>query len=263
MSKKWLLKTENHNVSIRNGCITLEAQKVSPVVVSVPHDGLGSFDFRGLFLERSRGYKGRDKYVWPIVKDIALRYPVSAIRGLIPRAFIDYNRSWPVGINYYPKKQKEADKALDDDKLADAYSYYHGEIDRLISLAIRKYGIEKCLLIDLHGFSKQPPYAPEGGFDLIFGTGNRKTILYGNIDRKLYEFLRYHEYRVFLPEELSVDNEEDYYSADFTTRNHSETKKVNAIQIEVASKFRQKENVELGRKLSTVFAEFFSECYLQ
>jgi N-formylglutamate amidohydrolase len=204
----------------------------------------------------SERYRGRDMNVWPIAKDIIQTYHANAIRGLLPRAFVDYNRSWPEPINYYPKTQKEVHTALDDERLSHLYIYYHDSISRILKGSINQFGKENVLLIDLHGFSKQPPYSPSVGFDLIIGTGNRATVPHGDIDIRFAQYMSKLGYSVFLPKELSLGLEEDYYSADFTTRHHSESLNINVLQIEIASKFRKKEGECIGKKLSADIAEF-------
>lgn len=254
-----MIRTENHSIQMENGLVVFETRKTSPVLISVPHDGLPFNAFSGFFEPRKTGYRGRDLYVWPVAKDIIVSANINAIRGLMPRTLVDYNRAWPEGINYYPLTQKEVHTALDDARLVPAYQSYHASIDRILKKSIRKFGKEKILLIDLHGFSKQPPYAPEGGYDLIFGTGNRASIPWGNIDESLASYMTSLGYKVFLPTDTAVGPVEDYYSADFTTRHHSEKHKVNVIQIEIASRFRRKGASKLGQKLSHDFAEFIKD----
>lgn len=258
-----MLQIENYSIKLENGLVVFETRELSPVLVSIPHDGLGFQAFSGFFEPRKIGYRGRDVNVWPVAKDILVSVCVNAVRGLMPRTLIDYNRAWPVGINYYPHTQKDVHTALDDVRLVQLYQQYHVTIDEILNRIVDKFGREDALLLDLHGFSKQPPYAPEGGYDLILGTGNRLSVLYGNIDVKLAEYMTNLGYKVFLPKEMSLGPEEDYYSADFTTRHHSEKHRINAIQIEIASRFRNKDAHELGQKLSKDFAEFIKTHCLQ
>ncbi len=245
-------------ISAKDWLTVFEVKEGSPVTISVPHDGLPYCDLSGFFEPRKMGYRGRDKFVWPIAKDIILHAKANAVRGLMPRTLVDYNRAWPEGINYYPLTQKEVHTALDDVRLVEPYHHYHRTIDRLVKKSIKRFGREKTLLIDLHGFAKQPPYAPQGGFDLILGTGNRITIPYGDVDVRLADHMMRRGHRVFLPKDESLGEIEDYYSADFTTRHHSERHNINVIQIEVASRFRSHESRELGQKLSRDLADFIS-----
>lgn len=125
--------------------------------------------------------------------------------------------------------------------------------------AISKHHRENCLLIDLHGFGQQPPYAPPDGYDLILGTSNRATIKFGNPDRELAGFLERSGYRVFLPREKPISQEPDKFNGGFTTYHYSDEFGINAIQIEIARRFRTKDNREEGQKLALNLAKFFSE----
>ena len=251
-----MFNSENHQIKNEDEVLVLKSLQKNPVIISVPHDGLGYSDFSGLFQRRKIGYFGKDRSVWPIAKGIAIGWPVNLVRGLMPRTLVDYARAWPVGINYYPLKQKEVHTALDDERLLPTYRRYHSELCRLIESNIATFGKEHCLLIDLHGFSKQPPYAPVGGFDLILGTGNRVSIPHGKTDIDFGNFMSGLGYKVFVPQSLTVGEEEDYYSADFTTRHYSDKYKINAIQIETSSRFRVEAVSGVAEKLSADIAEF-------
>ncbi|MFA6536566.1 MAG: N-formylglutamate amidohydrolase [Candidatus Paceibacterota bacterium] len=252
-----MIATENYTILMEHGLVIFKAKPESPVIISIPHDGLPFQTLSGFFEPRKIGYRGRDLNVWPVAKDILLSARVNAVWGQMPRALVDYNRAWPVGINYYPLTQKEVHTALDDERLLKAYQEYHAAIDRFLISATEKFGRTKVLLVDLHGFNKQPPYAPKGGFDLILGTGNRASIHHGNIDEKLAKHLTDRGYQVFLPQDKHLGPEEDYFSADFTTRHHSEKHGVSVIQVEINSRFRMRDARALGQKLSLDLAEFF------
>lgn len=249
---------EVYSVSQVDWTLQLTPSTDSPIIMSVPHDGLPRSDFEGLFVPRNSGHHCRDMYVWNFVRDILTHHPSYGIRGLLPRKFVDYNRAWPQAINYYPLTQAEAHTALDDERLVTAWETYHRSIESNLSRCISKFGVKRTLLIDMHGFIKQPEYAPHEGFDLILGTGNRITIPYGNPDEQLANYMTERGYHVFLPQPQSIGPLEDVYAADFTTRHHAETSRVNAIQIEIANKFRTKHGRDAGIKLAQCFAEFFA-----
>ena len=232
---------------------TFEPKGGSPVVISVPHDrGFHPSDLLGIFEEREGGVKGRDSYSWSIIRDILPMTKVNAVRALFPRHFIDYNRP-SEAVDFYMPFQKEEEMAFDDVRLEYIYNHYHQTIARLLKRAIQVYGQDKCLLIDFHGFIKQPSY---GEYDLILGTGNRTTVN-SDVDKALAGFLSAQGYKVFLPAEKTVAQGEDLYDAHFITRYYAKTFGVDAIQIETAKKFRVFEGGEIGKKLSADLAEFF------
>lgn len=253
-----MIKTDAYSIEMEKGILAFNPFNPSPVIISIPHDGMSAHEFHGIVQPRKVGHKGKDARVWPVVKDITRFVMVNTVRGLMPRQFVDYNRAWPEGINYYPKTQKDVHTALDDSRLIDAYYYYHQTIDEMVDKAKKNFSRDKILLIDMHGFSRQPQYAPQGGFDLILGTGNRVTIPHGDVDVRLADFMSAKNYEVFLPKHSCIGPEEDSYSADYTTRHHSEKHNINVIQVEIASRFRAKDAGSIGLKLSVDFAEFLT-----
>lgn len=251
------MRKGNYLLRSKTGVHVFEPKKQSPVILTVPHDGEPFQNFK-LLETRKTGYRGRDRCVWAVTQDILEATQASAVRGLMPRSLIDYNRAWPEGINYYPNSQKGVHTALDDEILVPMYRNYHDEIDRLICRSLIEFGAEKTLVMDLHGFTNQPPYAPDGGYDLILGTGNRISIPHGYVDEDFANHMTSKGYKVFLPTSLSLGPEEDWYSADFTTRHHSEKHGINVIQVEIASRFREKGARAIGQRLSRDIADFIS-----
>jgi N-formylglutamate amidohydrolase len=244
---------EMHQWTCEEFTWVFEAAEGSPIIITVPHDrGFSSYDLYGLLESRENGIKGRDKYVWPIVKDILLGAKVNAVRGLLPRTFVDYNRPPDKTSGY--SSEEEIQIAFDDPRLRGFYGHYHQTIAQLIRKAIEKFGLRKCLLMDLHGFSLQPPY---GEYDLILGTGNRITVN-SDVDQRLADFLATRGYRIFLPAEKPIGPSEDKYDAEFTTRHYAQEFGIDAIQIEIAQKFRVLEGIEVGQQLSADMTEFFT-----
>lgn len=241
-----MIETGSYVIEMKHALVVFAPKEVSPVVMSIPHDCLPPHEFSGFFASRSRGFIGRDMHVWPIAKDILASVAMSAVRGLMPRTLIDYNRT--------------QDQAFDDARLAKAYLHYHASIERMLERVITEFGKEKALLIDLHGFTKQPFYAPEGGYDLILGTGNRASIVHGNIDEACAQYMSGLGYSVFLPREKK-QNPVEFYDGGFITRHYSEKFGINALQIEIASRFRKEGAVELGQKLSQDFAGFIKSTF--
>lgn len=75
-------------------CLTLTRAKVSNVVLSIPHDGAGRYEFDGIFSPREKGVTVRDMNIWPIGREIfAQTSTVSLVRGMLPRTLVDYNRA--------------------------------------------------------------------------------------------------------------------------------------------------------------------------
>lgn len=264
LRRRKMIELGRYDVSMEEFCLVFECARQTSVVISVPHDTLPGPDFDGLFVSRGKG--GVDKHVWPIVKDIMLKTDVHVVRGLMPRRFVEYNIGHPLNENYYPLSQKAERKSLVDERLASQHQFFHEEIKRLLKKAVKANGQAQCLLIDMHGFGQQPVYAPPYGYDLIFGTANRTTIRHGRgltgregIDRLLAKRLKTLDYQVFLPKCRPVRPIEDDFSGGYTVRHHSEASEINAIQIEIAKRFRTSDGLESGRKLADDLAGFINE----
>ncbi len=259
---------EHHRVTNINFTEVWQAKKPSRVVITVPHDGMPNYKWPDKIRDRRKGVTGGDPGVWLIAKDILfgskrlnIREFISVVKGDIPRGMVDLNRSWPIPRSYY--KGQKPQLALENSRYAPEYRQYHGTIGQLLEESINRYGKAGCLLIDLHGFAKQPDYAPKGGYDLILGTGNRTSIYYGDIDLAMGEYLRHKGYEVFVPGDKSATHQkEDLYAAEFTTRYYATKYKINAVQIETAHKFRdKKQGIGIGPQLSKDLASFFEKWF--
>jgi hypothetical protein len=123
------------------------------------------------------------------------------------------------------------------------------------------FGADRILFIDLHGFGKQPAFAPHEGYDLILGTANRTTINHGEIDRLFAAFMRDKNYIVFLPTEKPIVSSGDPYSAGHITRLYAKRYGINTMQIEISPTFRNREAKELGEKLAADIAGFLCANY--
>jgi N-formylglutamate amidohydrolase len=227
--------------------------------MTVPHDGLIGNDFSGVFKERTKGWKGRDLHVWPIVNDILVQtgrdgFSLAAVRLLMARAYVDGNRRMSGGKDE-PRTAVE-DVAFEDPRLRSIYEKYHRLIATYLERSIALHGEYRTLLLDFHGFGRQPCFAPTPGFDVILGTANRTTVPYREVDRELAWHLERKGYSVFLPEEKSTVPGGNPYSAGYTTRYYSARYKVNAVQIEMAPWFRTQEDTVRRKELAKDMSEF-------
>ena len=253
------LTLSNHNFST-----VLSHKQPSRVILAIPHDGLISNDYSGMFCARKFGIKGRDAHVWPVANDIVhrsveLQTQIDAVRFLMARAYVDANRELPLDVNLDPDTLGQT--ALDDPLLAPVYHEYHGQLSRLVERSITRFGADQVLFIDLHGFGRQPRIAPPEGYDLILGTANRVTIHHGEVDRTFATYMRERGYSVFLPNVQPMTLEGDPFSAGHTTRWYAKHYRINAIQIEIFSSFRRRESEIRGRKLALDIADFLSHHY--
>jgi len=241
-----MLEMDNNYICLIDASVIKiqQSKKSSPVIITIPHDGIfHDSDWQGILKFREKGVVGRDKHIWPIVRDVILRTnKLSVVRGTFPRRIIDYNRSCD---NFDIP-------SLVDGRMQQFFSNYHYAIEAFIERALSVYEKHHCLLLDIHGFDIQPSNEE---YDIILGTNHRKTIQSGSdIDSQLASFLRSRGYKVFLPTSKAVSGEK--YIGAYTICQYSVKYQINAIQIEIAKKFRTKKGLELGKKLSIDLADF-------
>jgi len=238
----------------------------SLVVISVPHDGFPAKDFTGLVqpllpdMINPGLLSARDLNIWPIAKDIACQTPVTIVRGLLPRSFVDYNRRCPRVREDELQNLEEPDiNIIIGQQLWENYhSKLKSAIERsTITTEQASFPVIRPLLLDLHGFVEQPSY---GEYDLIFGTHNGQTISY-SIDARFAAYLLDLGYRVFLPKRKSWYNmrvgENDKYPGGEIILNCHRMTTAPCIQIEIHQSFRTRENQSKGIKLAKDIAGFF------
>lgn len=176
MSQEVLEKT----IFVRRGTL--------PVLLSVPHDGtLDSIG--GVPLALYSGSKPRDFAVRPVARDIFIHILRSSRKSpdlLIQRVHRSFISS-------------------------QIQSYFENKVINFLSEPTSSYRGEmgKVLLIDLHGFTKQPEF---GEFDLILGTGHRQTVGESSVDYDFSSFMMDRGYRVYVPSEKPIPGE--LYPAD-------------------------------------------------
>lgn len=237
--------------------VSLYHKEPSRVIFSVPHDCLPAEYSPGYFEYRKTGSNLADLNVWILASDMIIHaleqggHTIDAIRFLMPRTYVDVNR------------RKFEGKAFSDCKLENVYNLYFSRLSRLIDRSVKRFGAENVLFLDLHGFSNQPRNAPENGFDLVLGTANRHTIRYGDeVDISLGRFLEQCGYTIFLPgeEPISLENA-DPLSGGYIIRRIFLDHEVNAVQVEIFSKFRNLRSPEVGRKLASDMVDFILSRY--
>jgi len=257
--------SENLTSSNSGFCQTLEHSAPTKILLTVPHDGLIAADF-GFFKPRDKGpdgrraIYGRDTHVWPIVRDIVDHADkdgvgIDAVRFLVPRMYVDANRALVPEDNLDPDTPHQT--ALDDPRLIPAYENYFSVIRQQVTRSIEAYGKDKILFIDCHGFGGKL----QADFDLILGTANRTTLKHSDVDRQFAAAMREFGYRVFLPEKVPVSPQGDPFSAGHTTIHTARTYDIDAIQIEIANRFRTREGTEQGLLLAAHIASFLVSHY--
>ncbi len=224
---------------------TFVTSTISPYLLTVPHDGLPRSHFPASLPSRQQGVTVRDMRTWPIAQDIAREVPVNSVRGLLPRTFVDYNRG--------------REEAYEEASMSADYDHYHHSICSCVEGMRESFPAEELLLLDIHGFGEQPPYAPAGGYDLILGTGNGTTILHGQPDQAFADFMTSKGYTIFLPARNPIRATGDWFDGGHTIRWHAAAHEINCMQIEIAPRFRARGAETLGKQLASAIAHFLRE----
>lgn len=236
-----------YSVSVSDYVQVLESRTPSKVLITVPHDGLHGFELEPFLSPRKQGMLLHDRGVWPIARDTLELCEANVIRGLMSRRYLDYNR-------------KEGD-AFESPQFQVSYQVYHGRMFHLLRQMQQRFGSEELLLLDLHGFGTQPSCAPRDGYDLVLGTGNRSTILHGEPDCVLAHHLKACGYEVFLPTSVVQCPPFDPLNGGFTIRSIARELGVNAMQLEIAPRFRHRNSAMLGTRLSHDLGTFLAKHY--
>jgi len=233
----------------------------SPIIITVPHGGLSQayaswlenfFQTRQTISSASplkdlsaseTICTGGDQNIWHIAADILKVYSANAIMGLLPRAYVDYNRFTP-------------EIAYADQRLESYYTYYHERIGQLIQKLLLIH--QKVILLDLHGFAKQPI---EGRtFDLIIGTNNGETTP-NKFDVQIYDRLK-SEYQIFCAGCDGWPKESEAYKGDTTNLHYHRKYGVDSLLLEISPRFRNptiENSREKGIKLAGDLARCFKE----
>jgi len=217
-------------------------EKLSTVILSVPHDGLPARDFQGLVWPIQPNLRGldspaglRDTGVWFIARGIAERTPVSVVRGMLPRYIIDYNRLWSDesrdGIDPWVKA-----KLCPNEKIGEElWRHYYEKLETATKRSCDGLGAERTLLLDLHGFQ----IYPDDRYDIVLGTMNGHTVGFDK-DVSLAAHLSGCGYKVLLPEHLT---EYSYspanpYSGGNIIRQCHRDHQIDCVQVEIQASFR-------------------------
>jgi len=228
-----ILEQKDFVLTIRNN---------SPVIITVPHDGVLPKEYlRGMFEERVKDISRdmqivRDMYVFPIVKDILLDVPVNVVYAMLHRAYVDFNRSVDIGVG--------------DERLKFVYDRYHEEIKKLILWCKEKYGY--CLLLDFHGCADLTQEGLEN-VDIILGTNNRESV-FSDVDVRFDEWMTKKGYRVLVSTDSTFLGFGGYYVADYAKEFH-----IDAMLFEIVRRFRTKEREDISKILAGDIAEFIHE----
>jgi N-formylglutamate amidohydrolase len=150
----------------------------------------------------------------------------------IHRSKIDFNR---------PARSSDAFEQSSK-KAKRIHKFYHKKILRFYNKCVSKFG--KCLVIDLHGFTKPQKEYPDIIIGNIFGktlkiANNPKTSDYWGFSDVVQELSK----NFSLDDGLGLTSFNFAYSGGYITHRFYKKKNVNAFQIEVAKYIRRNSNL--------------------
>lgn len=214
-----------------------------PVVLSCPH---GGFKKPKSIPDKKLGFNLADKRTYIIAKKIMQEFEKKEIK--IYYLFSKIHRS-KVDLNRPPK----AKVAYDHNSIEarNIHFAYHDILLKFTQECVSKF--RKCLIIDLHGFTKPKSTYP----DIIFGNVFGKTLKIKNhasdgaegsywVFSSLIKELKHH---YTLDDGLGITDFNLAYSGGYITNQFYKIKNVNAFQLEVAKHLR------LNNKKMNLFVE--------
>jgi len=211
-----------------------------PVILSTPH---GGFLKPKAIADKLVGVQIADKNKFLISKRIIqvlkqnFNIEIYYILSKIHRSKIDFNRP-PRAFSAFNHSSTEAKQI---------HHKYHEQIQKFYQECVDKFN--KCLFIDLHGFTKPSEDYP----DIIFGNLFGNTLKIQNA-KKLWgitEMVDSLSKSFSLDDGLGITNFNLGYSGGYITHQFYKKKLVNAFQIEVAKHIRE------SRFLTKIFIESF------
>lgn len=236
MTTKETLLSENELVNslfMRRGTL--------PIVLTVPHDG---------WLEKiGKTQLLKDSILSPGSRDMAARV---VARDIYVYALRKIGQTPSLAICLVKRQYQSIQ----------TQRHFESTAVNLIMEAKEHRPDRRTLLIDLHGFKEQPDIRE---YDLIFGTDHRRSVSGSNIDIELAEFMTNRGYSVYLPTE-EIKEAERYGAGGERDADKitplvqeiiaAEIPGVDAVQIEIADRFRQRGTEREGKKLSQDLGDF-------
>lgn len=215
----------------------------SPVLFTIPHEGLRAHEIGTYFRPRPHGICGTERYLSAIANDVNTpRVLTSVVRGLLPRALCDYNRPL-TGVS---------DPAYADERLGKAYDAYHRKIRHHIQRLSASY--KEVILVDLHGFNEERSGIHE---DVVLGVHDSPLSL--ALAEKCALALSVRGFSV------RIAKGSEKFSGGFTVRRYAArgvaANLTTTLQIEISSRFRQDTSLQEGRHLANTL-RFFVQALL-
>ncbi|MEJ2279046.1 MAG: N-formylglutamate amidohydrolase [Candidatus Lokiarchaeota archaeon] len=207
----------------------------SPVILSCPH---GGYKKPSILDDKPNGASISDTNTFPIAKKIiqmlqSNNVHIKSILSKIHRSKMDLNRP-----PYSDSAYSQSLPSINNGKKL--FQFYHSILQNYAKKCV--YEHDRCLFLDLHGFTKPSSEYP----DLILGTvfGKSLHIYNGPFDSEPSHYWG-HSHLIknlgpefLLDDGMGVTNFNLGYSGGYITYQFLKSPKVNAIQIEIAKHIR-------------------------
>ncbi|MFX0073657.1 MAG: N-formylglutamate amidohydrolase [Candidatus Hermodarchaeota archaeon] len=211
----------------------IETRKgTAPIIISSPH---GGYLKPKKIPDKLSGFKKADKNKYQIAKKLIRRLEnnnvkVYYILSKIHRSKVDFNRPSRSGDAFH-QSSRRAKKI---------HKYYHKKLLKFYKKSISSFG--KCIVIDLHGFTKPNENYPDIILGHIFGKtlkifkddNQNNSVVYWGFSNIIQEISK----EFTFDDGLGLNNLNLAYSGGYITHRFYKKQNVNAIQIEVAKKIR-------------------------
>ncbi len=214
-----------------------------PLILSCPH---GGFKKPVIIPDKLKGDKLPDDNTFWITKQIVRLLHEHDIRpyyviSKIHRSKIDFNRP-PLSISSYFKGSSEA---------KEIYDFYHDILTHYSNECTEKY--KKCLVIDIHGYTRPRSDYPDFILGNIFGNSLKYLLTSSNkADSEKPKYWVFSELVLELSRKFTLDDGlglDDYnvaYSGGYILYHYFQRENINAFQLELSRRIRL--NVNLLRK---------------
>lgn len=222
----------------------------SPIILTIPnHPTVKKQECIDLpYTRRTVGNTKAELGIREIADNIQKIIQCSINRAIFPRDLLAYNQ--PINPEQTPEL-RTLYPPFADDRLQKVYLDYHEINQNLIKQAIAHHGIEKVLLIDLHGFDIDiNNRTDDRKQDIIIGTLGGLTAPQ-NLIEKIQKGLGKNNYSTL------IQTTEGFSSGGYTILYSHKEFKIASIQMSISGKYRKhnEHSKTLGKKLAKDIAE--------
>ncbi|MHA1764186.1 MAG: N-formylglutamate amidohydrolase [Promethearchaeota archaeon] len=219
----------------------------SPIVLSCAH---GGYKKPSLLPNKLKGDKNPDKNTLLITKIIISQLKKKKIEpyyviSRIHRVIIDFNRP-PLSPSSFNQNSIQA---------REIHAFYHKTLKKFTNECLQRY--QKCVVIDIHGFTKPKKDYPDIIFGNIFGNSLQVRLDSSNLKNPDHSYWVFSEIikqlsgEFILDDGLGLDVYNVAYSGGYIIHQFFQKNKINAFQLELSKEIRS--DLNLLKKFISIF----------